>query len=158
MAYGFDCKHCGHGESPHLQPSLLGEEEASSKKKGYRFSLEKCPEFTYAKKDYPVLIAEARADPSDVLLPQEVEDEIARLNDADGTTDYLRSAYEAQGRSRAAFGRYANHCYRERLERDIGKLDDAVRGAHTSEQKKLAEQAKEKYMRDAQNAGRIYIG
>lgn len=159
MAYGFACRHCGHQEAPHLCSSILSEGEASTRILGRRLTIRECPGFEYAKKDYPWLIDEYRADPNENLtLPDEVLDRIQALEDAEGTTTYRQEVYEQQARSRAAFGWYVNHCYHERLERDIEKLDDDIAQAINPVQRKTALDAKESYLSEARNAAHLYIG
>ena len=59
MAYGFQCAKCGHQEINH-EIGLEPEEEGYLR--GYRYSLENCPVFSYKKKDKTDVVNEYLGD------------------------------------------------------------------------------------------------
>lgn len=62
MAYGFLCAHCGHQSSAHV--AWDGRvNHANEHLRGFKFTLEKCPGFTYQKSDEASAVEMFREEP-----------------------------------------------------------------------------------------------
>jgi hypothetical protein len=133
MANGLLCKHCGWQETNHIY-GYDGIFDPASITGGYTHSLKTCPGFSLSKED-------------------------RKLNDESNLlTDFECKVLERRARERAAWGLYSSIIRQEKFERDIEKLDSAIQGARTEEERKSAEEKKETFLKECRLSQGFVIG